>query len=159
MKKIILIITMVALLIGSFTFVTLAFGPRTGPGWGCRVSGFGFKKLNLSDDQQHKLLTIRQEFQKNTLSLRQDMQKKRQELRQLWTAETLNQSAIDAKTKEMNALGIQLVQKMREQFEKAKTVLTPEQLKQLEAMKQHRREGDRGCGMMFGKEGLEGNGI
>jgi Spy/CpxP family protein refolding chaperone len=145
MKKLLSIIAVTVLLVGSLAFTTLAFGPGNGACPGGK-GGFGMRELdslNLTNDQQQKILTIRHEFEKDTLSLRQEMRKKRQELQQLWSADNLNQAAIDAKTKEMNALQIQMTQKSREMFNKIKAVLTAEQLKQLEARKQNqgRRNG------------------
>ncbi len=141
MKKTLLITVVVALLLGSLTFSAFAFEGKNG---GAKGIGFGLKGLNLSADQQQKILAIRQEFEKNTLSLRQEMQQKRQELRQLWSADNLNQAAIDAKTKEVTALRIQMVQKSRDMFAKVKAILTPDQVKQLETQKQKRFQGHRG---------------
>jgi Spy/CpxP family protein refolding chaperone len=159
LKKILLITAIVALLIGSLTLAAFAYGPGNGGGWGCKGGGnFGINSLNLTAEQQQKILAIRQEFQKNTLALRQEMRKKRQELQPLWSADTINQGAIDAKTREMNSLRIQMVQKSREMSGKIKAVLTPEQLKQLESRKQERGQGHRGPGMWGGGNGSPGNG-
>lgn len=147
MKKLLSIIAVAVLLVGSITFTALAFGPGNGAFPGGKGTGFsmrGLDSLNLTNDQQQKVLAIRQEFERDTLNLRQDMRKKRQELQKLWSAEPLNQATIDAKTKEMNTLRIQLTQKSKEMFNKIKAVLTPEQLKQLEAQRQNRGQG-KGC--------------
>ena len=85
--------------------------------------------LDLTPDQQQKILVIQQDFQKETLSLRFEMQKKNMELRQLWAAKPLNQAAIDPKTKEITALNVQLTTKAQAMQEKIKSVLIPEQLK------------------------------
>jgi Spy/CpxP family protein refolding chaperone len=157
MKKLLSIIAIAVLLVGSITVTALAFGPGNGACPGGKRTGFGMRglnSLNLTNDQQQKVLAIRQEFEKDTLSLRQDMRKKRQELRQLWSAETLNQAAIDAKTKEMNTLRIQFVQESKEMFHKVKAILTPEQLKQLESLKQNREKGQG----FRGRRGGGGNG-
>jgi Spy/CpxP family protein refolding chaperone len=152
MKKLLSIIAVTVLLVGSITFTALAFGPGKGAHHGGRDMGFGMwglNSLNLTNDQQQKVLAVRQQFEKDTLSLRQEMRTKRQELQKLWSADTLSQTAIDAKTKEMNALRIQLTQKSREMFNKIKAILTPEQLKQLETQKQNREQGRPsrgGCG-------------
>ena len=84
--------------------------------------------LNLSLEQQQKIMAIRQQFENDTLSIKNDLRVKEKELRQLWAADPLNQSAIDNKTKEVNSLRIQLITKRRAMFAQMKAVLTPEQL-------------------------------
>jgi Spy/CpxP family protein refolding chaperone len=79
-------------------------------------------------------------------------------LQQLWTADNLNQEAIDAKTKEMNSIRVQMLQKSREMLNKIKTVLTPEQIKKLESLKQKRLQERPGPGMPGGCNG-NGTGI
>jgi Spy/CpxP family protein refolding chaperone len=138
MKKITMIITMAALLIGSFTLVAWA-EPEAGFDRfsGERRAGY-FDSLNLSIEQQQKIMAIRHEFQKDTLILRNDLHKKNNELRQLWAADQLNQSAIDAKTREVNILKVQMITKQRAMREKMKGILTAEQLKK---MKDHFQNG------------------
>lgn len=149
MKKLLSIVAVTVLLIGTIAFTALAFGPGNGACQGGKGTGngmWGLNSLNLTNEQQQKILIIRQEFERDTLNLRQEMQKKRPELQKLWWADTLNQAAIDAKTKEMNTLRIQLKQKSRDMFNKVKAILTPEQLKQLEAQQQNRGQGKGGRG-------------
>ena len=67
----------------------------------------------------------------DTLILRNDLYKKNSELRQLWAADQLNQSVIDAKTKEINALKAQMITKRRAAHGKMKGILTAEQLKKI----------------------------
>lgn len=126
--KIVVILTVLALAVFSFT----ALGAGRGPGSRMGMGG-GLNGLNLSSDQQQSILTIQQEFQKDTLDLRQNLQKKQLEMQKLWQAATLNQSALEAKSKEIIALQIQLTTKSRAMQEKVKKVLTPEQLKQWES--------------------------
>ena len=124
MKKILLIMLSVGILIGIITVNALAAGPDSN-----RPMCHNF--LNLTPDQQQKMLTLRQEFQKDTMDLRFALQQKRLELRQLWSANPPSQNAIDAKTKEVNALRIQMIAKTQTFKDKVKTILTPEQLKHL----------------------------
>ncbi len=84
--------------------------------------------LNLSLEQQQKIMVIRQQFENDTLSIKNDLRVKEKELRLLWAADPLNQSAIDNKTKEVNSLRIQLITKRRAMFAQMKAILTPEQL-------------------------------
>jgi len=114
-----------------------------------------YQELNLTPEQQQKILEIRQDFQKDTQSLRFEMQKKQLELRQLWSASTLNRSAIEAKAKEVTGLRVQLVTKARAMQDKIKTILTSEQLKKLEESDFKRnpgtgRRGRRGGARMGG---------
>jgi Spy/CpxP family protein refolding chaperone len=140
MKRILLVTLVVTLILGTVS-AALAFGPGAGPA-GKRDGRGPFAQLKLSDEQQQKLLVIRQEFERAALPIRQDMQKKRQELRKLWSANPLDQQAIDAKTKEVTALRIQMVTKLRAMQEGMKAVLTPEQLKKLEDLKSKRQRRD-----------------
>ena len=130
-KKILLTSSIVVLLIGMVSFSVMAYGKWEGQGGKGKGSEF-INKLNLTEEQQEKLLTIRQDFQKDTQSLRFDLQKKNQELRKLWAETPLNQTTIDAKTKEVTALKIQMANKMQVMRDKTKTILTPDQLKQFD---------------------------
>ncbi len=89
--------------------------------------------LNLSLEQQQKIIAIRQQFENDTLFIKNDLRVKEKELRQLWAADPLNQSAIDNKTKEVNSLRIQLITKRRAMFAQMKAVLTPEQLAKIKS--------------------------
>ncbi len=137
MKKMLLILLVLALTIGTVSFTALGAAPKAGdnsggPGFGPGM-GRGFaKELKLTADQEQKLLEIRQEFQKDTQNIRFDMQKKQLELRQLWSQNPLSQTAIENKQKEVTGLRVQLVTKQRAMMEKLKAVLTPEQLKKIE---------------------------
>ncbi|TCL73346.1 Spy/CpxP family protein refolding chaperone [Hydrogenispora ethanolica] len=163
MKKSLLVLLTVALLIGSLSFAALA----AGPGQGNRPAGeyrfTVFKALNLSPEQQEKLLAIRQDFEKATLDLRFDLQRKQLELRKLWAANPLDQNAIETQSKAVAALRVQMVTQSRAMFEKVKSVLTPAQLKQLETRFQDRPgKGRRGPGAGIGgprRGGMQGFGF
>ncbi|HBF37546.1 MAG TPA: hypothetical protein DDW50_09525 [Firmicutes bacterium] len=139
MRKLILIITALVL-IGTLTCAAWA-EPAAAPENSC-LSG-AYNGLNLSVDQQQKIMAIRQDFEKDTLSIKNEIRTKEKELRQLWAAEPLSESAIDSKTKEINALRIQLITKRRAMFTQMKAVLTPDQLEKLKTyvQKHHVREG------------------
>ena len=150
MKKTILITMMVALLVGTCAFAAWA-DPGTGPGHFGKEGRMGiFRDLNLTLDQQQKIMTIRQDFEKDTLTIRNDMQKKNSELRQLWKANPLDQTAIDSKTKEINTIKIQMITKMRVMREKMKAVLTADQLKKINDFKQNHQFGPGGMGKRGG---------
>lgn len=132
MKKGLLTTIVALVLVGTVSLAAFAYGDGRGRGGNqMRKSGF-FQKLNLSPEQQQKLLEIRQDYQRETQTIRFEMQKKQLELRQLWSASTLNRSAIEAKEKEVTGLRVQLVTKARAMRDKMKNILTAEQLKKLE---------------------------
>jgi Spy/CpxP family protein refolding chaperone len=158
MKKIMLMVTLVCLLMGIFTVSAWAQpGNRLGPG-GLRseyTARLGHK-LGLTLEQRQKMLAIRQDFEKDTLDLRIDMRNKRQELRNLWTVDPLDQKAIDGKTRELNGIRIQMINKGRLFRSKLKAILTPIQLKKLKKLNDIEQErSDRMKGP--GRRGYCGN--
>lgn len=141
MKKLLLVITVVALLIGMFSFAAYAYGPCGGG------RGFGWlKSLNLTDTQKQQIKTIRQNFYQNTKSLRQEIRQDNQALMKLWKADTLDQTAITAQSSAIIPLRIQLVQQTHAMISSIKAVLTQAQLTQLANQKQNHR-GCHGWGM------------
>ena len=104
-----------------------------GTGWESNEEIRNFSKSSIYlRNNNRKLLEIRQDYQRETQTIRFEMQKKQLELRQLWSASTLNRSAIEAKEKEVTGLRVQLVTKARAMRDKMKNILTAEQLKKLE---------------------------
>ncbi len=134
MTKAIVCVILAVFLVAALTMTAAAFSPGPQERIPNRFAGV----LNLSDDQQQKLLVIRQDFQKNTLGIRQKLELTRFELKKLWKAQPLDSSKINAQVKIATDLQIQLVQKRREMSEKAKAVLTPEQQKNLENYRNHK---------------------
>ncbi len=132
MKKTFLTTIVALVLVGTVSLSAFAYGDGRGQGGKQGGNPRFFENLNLTSDQQQKLLTIRQDFQKDTQSLRFEMQKKQLELRQLWSAQSLNQAAIEAKEKEITGLRVQMVNKARAMQDKMKSVLTADQRKKLE---------------------------
>jgi Spy/CpxP family protein refolding chaperone len=148
MKKIMLMITLVCLLMGIFTVSAWAQpANRLGPG-GLRSEYIArlSHKLGLTFDQRQKMLAIRQDFEKDTLDLRLDMHNKRLELRNLWTADPLDQKAINAKTKDLNGLRVQMINKGRIFRSKLKGVLTSDQFKTLNDLERGRSKQMKGLG-------------
>ncbi|HBE76419.1 MAG TPA: hypothetical protein DDW65_01345 [Firmicutes bacterium] len=148
MKKIMLMITLVCLLMGIFTVSAWAQpGNRLGPeGLRSEYTARLSHKLGLTFDQRQKMLAIRQDFEKDTLDSRIDMRNKRLELRNLWTADLLDQKAIDGKTRELNGIRIQMINKGRLFRSKLKAILTPIQLKKLNDIEQERSDRMKGPG-------------
>ncbi|HHZ20138.1 MAG TPA: Spy/CpxP family protein refolding chaperone [Firmicutes bacterium] len=109
----------------------LAMGPH-------KVKGDKWmKELNLSYEQQEKILEIRQQHARETQPIRHDLQKKRLELKKLWAAKNPNQNAIIAKKQQIVALEVQLQFKKRAMREEINKVLTTEQLKKLSEKQGH----------------------
>lgn len=96
-------------------------------------NGFFAKNLNLTIEQQQKLLAIQQQFQLDTLDLCFAIQLKNIELKELWSTKPLDQEAIETKTKEIAGLKVQFVNKGQAMKEAIKSVLTEEQQKRLDA--------------------------
>ncbi|MGE5604778.1 MAG: Spy/CpxP family protein refolding chaperone, partial [Bacteroidota bacterium] len=113
MKKGLLTTIITLVLVGTVSLSAFAYGNGRGQGGNRRGALGFFQDLDLSPEQQQKLLEIRQDFQKDTQPLRFEMQKKQLEFRQLWSAQTLNRNAIEAKEKEITGLRIQMVTKAR----------------------------------------------
>lgn len=137
----------------TLVLVGMISGSAFAGGYGLNQTGSSkiFKNLELTWEQQQKLLAIRQDFQKETQPLRFEIQRKQLELRQLWSAQTLNQSAIENKTKEIAGLRVQMVKKARAMQERMKSILTAEQRRKWEENFSRPnpgagRRGRRGCG-------------
>lgn len=150
MKKTLLTVVVALVMVGA---ISLAAFAGNGRGQGKNQAGGPrfFEDLNLTSEQQQKLLTIRQDYQKDTQPLRFEMQKKQLELRQLWSAKSLNQSAIESKEKEVTGLRVQMANKVRTMQDKMKSVLTADQLKKLD-------ESGFNCNPGAGGRGLRGGG-
>jgi Spy/CpxP family protein refolding chaperone len=162
MKKIIITSLAALLLIGAISYGVWADG--RGPGNGPMTPGNynnqngprgTVNALNLTYEQELKVLDIRQQFERETLDLRFAMQRKGLELRQLWTVKPLNQAAIDAKTKEVTGLRIEMTNKAQTLRDKMRSVLSPEQQKLFDSQPNGR--GSMGPGMGQGRRGGNGD--
>lgn len=147
MKKALFSTIIALVLVGAISLSALAVGCERGKGSIERGFPKIYRDLNLSPEQEQKILLIRQDFQKEIQPLRFEMQRKQLELRQLWAAKKLDQNAIETKDKEITGLRVQIINKARAMREKVKNTLTSEQRKQLEEArvnskpKQFRRRG------------------
>jgi protein CpxP len=74
-------------------------GPRRGPGG----PGFDFRGLDLTDDQRAQLRKIREAHQDEFRAVGEKMRAAREGMRTLIEAETINESAIRAKSSEVAA--------------------------------------------------------
>ena len=74
--------------------------------------GHGSGMMNLTPEQAGKIFDLNEKMYADTASLRRQMMVKHAELVALWKAEKPDQNAIQAKQKELKALGDQIQEKM-----------------------------------------------
>ena len=74
--------------------------------------GHGPGMMNLTPEQAGKLFDLREKMQADTADLRKQVMVKQAELAALWKPEKPDQTAIQAKQKELNALRDQMQEKM-----------------------------------------------
>ena len=74
--------------------------------------GHGSGMMNLTPEQAGKIFDLNEKMYADTASLRRQMMVKHAELVALWKAEKPDQNAIQAKQKELSALGDQIQEKM-----------------------------------------------
>ena len=68
--------------------------------------------MNLTPEQAGQIFDLKEKFHADTAGLRKQMMVKEAELAALWEAEKPDQTAIQAKQKELNALRDQMQEKM-----------------------------------------------
>lgn len=129
---------------------------RRGDRRGGRGFGFGFRGIELTDDQKTRLEQLHQSFGERTRPLREQLRAKRQELRQAGEGNTFNEALATQKLTEAAALEARLMGEHFRLRQESLAVLTPEQRTQLEQRRQERkqrrdqRRGEgRGEGEMF----------
>ncbi|HWS54286.1 MAG TPA: Spy/CpxP family protein refolding chaperone [Pyrinomonadaceae bacterium] len=113
---------------------------RRGGHRGGHRGGFGFRGIELTDDQKARLQQLREGFGERTRSLREQLRAKRQELRQANDGATFNEALATQKLTEAAALEAKL---MGEQFrlrQESLAILTPEQRTQLEQRREQRKQ-------------------
>ena len=74
--------------------------------------GQGHGMMNLTPEQAGKIFDLKEKMHTDTAGLRKQMMVKHSELAALWKAEKPDQTAIQAKQKELNALRDQMQEKM-----------------------------------------------
>ncbi len=74
--------------------------------------GHGPGMMNLTPEQAGKIFDLKEKMHTDTAGLRKQMMVKHAEMAALWKAEKPDQSAIQAKQKELNALRDQMQEKM-----------------------------------------------
>jgi protein CpxP len=102
--------------------------------------GFGFRGIELTDEQQARVRQIHDAHRESTKALHEQLRAKRQELRQLQEGATFNESLAAQKLTESAAVEARL---MGEQFklrQEMRSVLTAEQKAQMEQRRQQREQ-------------------
>lgn len=118
---------------------------RRGPGKhggqrGAHRRGFGFRGVELTDEQKTRLQALHQSFGERTRPLREQLRAKHQELRQAQEGGTFNEALATQKLTEAAAIQARL---MGEQFrlrQESLAVLTPEQRTQMEQQRNERKQ-------------------
>ncbi len=145
-----MVLGILALVTAAYAFGPGGMGGRGGCG-DC-IGGFGggpggLGNLNLSKEQADRMWQLREKFQTDTRDSRYQMFQARRELRDLYSDPKTDQNALLAKQKEVNELRKRMQDKMAEMKVAARSILTPEQLKQWNEMPRGRGHGmGRGCG-------------
>ncbi len=135
----ILVVSMALLLVAAVTVAAAPLGPggavKIHQRFAGRQGAWVGKRpgLELTPEQQEKILQIKQQLEKETLELRHQLQQLHFELRRLWGAEHPDQTAIQQKLSEMVPLRIELRKKNQQARAALENILTPEQLEKLKS--------------------------
>jgi Spy/CpxP family protein refolding chaperone len=115
--------------------------------------GRGPGMMNLTPEQAGKIFDLKEKMHADTVGLRRQMMVKHAELAALWKAEKPDQTAIQAKQKELNALRDQMQEKMTAFHLEAKKIAPNFDLGWGRGMG-HGMGMGRGCGMGPGGMGM-----
>ena len=105
----------------------MGMGMGMGPGYGLGMGVLPNLTEKLTDEQVSKIKALHLEHQKEVIPLRAQMQIKQIEMRQLWSADTLDQAAITAKSREMFGIQGEVQEKAIAHHIAVANVLTKEQ--------------------------------
>ena len=133
------------------------FGKRgSGEGRGHRgeggMHGFGFGRLNLTDEQKTRMQQLHQSFDERTKGLREQLRAKHMELRQSESGGTFNEALATQKLTEAAAIEAKLMGEQFRLHQEMLSILTPEQKTQMQQQREqfkgrrgegHGRRGER----------------
>jgi len=111
-------------------------GHRGGHGRG----GFGFRGVELTEEQQTRLRQLHQSFGERTRSLHEQLRAKRAELRQAEQGTTFNESFAAQKLTEAASIEARLMAERFRLRQESLAVLTAEQRQQIEQRQQEREQ-------------------
>lgn len=123
----------------------LAQGPGRGP-------GFGFKGLDLSEDQESKIQELRLEMQKSMVPLRNQLENFRSELHLLMTEDKPDQGAIDQKIEAISVVRTKIQKRRTAHHLAVRNVLNKDQRVKFDQRMLARGDG-YGHGRGFGAQG------
>jgi protein CpxP len=115
-------------------------GGHHGRGGGRRGGGFGFRGIELTDDQKTRLQQLHQSFGERTRPLREQLRAKRQELREAGEGNTFNEALASQKLTEAAAIEAKLMGEHFRLRQESLAILTAEQRTQLEQRRQERKQ-------------------
>lgn len=128
-------------------------GGRRGGEFGGR--GFGFRGIDLTDDQKARVRQIHESHRAATQGLREQLRAKRRELRQLEQGATFDEALAAQKLTEAAAVEAKLMGDQFRMRQELQSVLTPEQKTQLE---QRREQFKQQREQFKGRRGVRGQG-
>lgn len=107
---------------------------------GGRGGGFGFRGVELTEEQQTRLQQLRQSFAERTRPLHEQLRAKRNELRQAEQGTTFNESFAAQKLTEAASIEARLMAERFRLRQESLGVLTAEQRQQMEQRQQERQQ-------------------
>ncbi len=126
------------------------FGGPMGPGPGLRMRGpggpggiAGFRGLDLSDDQKEQLKKIAESHQAEFKAIGEKTRAAHEGMRALMDAETINESAIRAKSQEVAAAQADAMILNAKIRQESMQILTADQLAKLKERREARPDGSR----------------
>ena len=131
---------------GSGSCIGQNYDSRHGRGMGGLERGYGLSSLNLTDEQNSRMKTLREANQKEVVPLRAELNVRHAELRALWAQINPDEDALLAKQKEINKLRDQIGEKRTKHRVEMRKILTPEQRTQLPLIRHGKGIGHRGGG-------------
>ena len=109
------------------------------------------QELNLTQEQRDRIDQIRQADGEALRAARQDFVEKRRALQDAMLSDPSNQSAIDARTQDVNAARTELQRRAMDTQRKVYQVLTPEQRERVRQMRAEHGGRGKGFGRGAGK--------
>ena len=107
---------------------------------GGRGGGFGFRGVDLTDEQRARLRQIHDSFAERTKSLHEQLRAKRDELRQAEQGTTFNEALAAQKLTEAASIEARLMAERFRLRQESLAVLTAEQRQQIEQRRQEREQ-------------------
>ena len=142
MFKQLAVVFTIAAAAASLSFAQPGMGPGPGAGWKGGSEGRGMRqemkaKLNLTEQQETQMQTLRFDLEKKQTTLQSKIKLLRIDMKELLAGENPEKNAIAKKMKEVSDLQLQEKMNVLDHMFAAKAILTPEQQK---IWKQHMKQ-------------------